>query len=162
MEGLREAIASVRGTILSTFVFTGRSRRLDFANYWLASMLVAAALHLATDKLWAWESRILARSVVDIFFALPMIALFVRRLHDQGRTGWWALILPPLAAQNIYTMLRVNFHAFDPQWPALSYWNLAFLLLAIAFVSMLLFPGTIGPNRYGPNPRAKEPAAVPA
>ena len=158
MGRLREAIASVRETILSTFVFTGRSRRLDFANYWLASLLLLAVVHYATGRLLAWENQILARAIADIVAAAPMIALFVRRLHDQGRTGWWALILPPLAAQNFYASLRVNFHAFDPQWPELGYWNLPLLLFVLVFIAMLLVPGTAGANRYGPDPRTKEPS----
>jgi len=157
MGGLREAIASVHATILSTFVFTGRSRRFDFANYWLASILLAAALHVVAGSLWGWENGLLARSVIDIVLSVPVIALFVRRLHDQGRAGWWALILPPLIAQNIYVAARANIYAFDPQWPELGYWNLPIILFILVFIAMLLAPGTAGPNRYGPDPRTREP-----
>jgi uncharacterized membrane protein YhaH (DUF805 family) len=34
---------------------------------------------------------------------VPIVAITVRRLHDTGRSGWWALLLPvPLLAVVVY------------------------------------------------------------
>ena len=52
----------------------------------------------------------------------PTISLFVRRLHDMNRTGWW--IIP----------------AFMP------------FLILIYVVVLGVLSGTPGANRYGPNP----------
>ena len=35
---------------------------------------------------------------------IPLSAAIVRRLHDTGRTGWWALIPLPFSAYGIYLM----------------------------------------------------------
>jgi uncharacterized membrane protein YhaH (DUF805 family) len=35
---------------------------------------------------------------------IPLAAAIVRRLHDTGRTGWWALIPLPFSAYGIYLM----------------------------------------------------------
>lgn len=41
--------------------------------------------------------------VVVIALIVPIVAITVRRLHDTGRTGWWALLLPvPLLAVLVY------------------------------------------------------------
>ena len=53
------------------------------------------------------------------------LALTVKRWHDVGMTGWFALLtLPPFA----------NF---------------------MMFVLLCLLPGTTGPNRYGSDPRGR-------
>ena len=41
--------------------------------------------------------------------ALLMLAAFVRRLHDSGKSGWWAAV--PLAAQAVSTL--VSFRMMD-------------------------------------------------
>ncbi len=55
---------------------------------------------------------------------LPAAAITVRRLHDTGRSGWWALIgLVPLIGDLVIVVFAVQ-------------------------------AGEPGPNRYGPDPRA--------
>ena len=31
--------------------------------------------------------------IVSLVFLLPALAVFVRRLHDRNRSGWWILII---------------------------------------------------------------------
>jgi uncharacterized membrane protein YhaH (DUF805 family) len=58
-------------------------------------------------------------SLVQIIFALPLLSVSVRRLHDINKSGWWILIaLIPLVGGFI-----------------LLYWYLQ--------------KGNIGPNQYG-------------
>ena len=41
--------------------------------------------------------------VAVLVLIVPIVAITVRRLHDSGRTGWWALLLPvPLLAVLVY------------------------------------------------------------
>ena len=39
---------------------------------------------------------------VVIALIVPVVAITVRRLHDSGRTGWWALLLPPHSMQEMF------------------------------------------------------------
>lgn len=56
------------------------------------------------------------------------LALTVKRWHDVGMTGWFAILtLPPFA----------NF---------------------MMFVLLCLLPGSTGPNRFGRDPRGRAPA----
>jgi uncharacterized membrane protein YhaH (DUF805 family) len=162
VEAFSEAAASLGRTIGRTFVFAGRSRRLDLGHYWIASMLVAVVSGLAVEPGLDPVSAMTVSKAIELALVIPFFALFARRLHDQGRSAWWTLALPPLAAANIYDHLRVNFHAFDPAWPDLGMWKLLLLPVVLGSLAVMVFPGHVGANRYGGDPRLdeREPEAV--
>lgn len=99
--------------------------------------------------------------------------LFVRRLHDQDRSGWWASLLglPVLAMTALYLLpddmkgspSNASVYSGAIQGHFIGSTPAAWLLLGIflfsipAIIIMNLLPGTIGPNRYGDDPR--QPAA---
>jgi uncharacterized membrane protein YhaH (DUF805 family) len=64
-----------------------------------------------------------------------------KRLHDRGRSGWWA------------APILVSIVAVWPH-PAGFLDFLFFLVLVWAFVELGLMPGEQGANRYGVNPLA--------
>ncbi|MCB2067332.1 MAG: DUF805 domain-containing protein [Erythrobacter sp.] len=111
--------------------FSGRSRRKEY--WWFVLFQWAVyALVVTVDQLWndpAAEELLLPTKVVlgaaMAFFAIPTLAVQVRRMHDRGRSGWWLLI------------------GFAP------YFGLLYLVL------YMLLPGTVGPNEYGPDPRLR-------
>ena len=68
--------------------------------------------------------------ILRLVLLLPSLSVQVRRLHDMNRSAWWLLaLLPPIT-----------------------------LFGAIVLLIMSAFPGTPGPNRYGPNPLPNQPA----
>ena len=67
-----------------------------------------------------------------------------KRLHDRGRSGWWAALI--LASVVAVWPHPVGFLDF-----------LFFLVLVWAFVELALMPGEQGANRYGVNPVALAP-----
>jgi uncharacterized membrane protein YhaH (DUF805 family) len=69
-----------------------------------------------------------------------------KRLHDRGRSGWWA------------TPILVSVVAVWPH-PAGFLDFVFFLVLVWAFVELALMPGEQGANRYGVNPLAPFGAA---
>jgi uncharacterized membrane protein YhaH (DUF805 family) len=156
IKALSEATASLGRTIGRTFVFSGRARRLDMGYYWIAYTLVAAIGRHAVQPTLDWYSGVMASQAIQLIAAIPGFALFARRLHDQGRSGWWTLALPPLVAANIWEHLSVTVHAFDPAWPDLGMWKLILLPLALGAFAVAIIEGDVGPNRYGPDPRQDE------
>lgn len=92
-------------------------------------------------------------TILGTLFVVPFVALFVRRLHDQERSGWWALTLLPLFVANLDKTIRRENWVADAPWPALD--GLFLPMIGLALVSFLfpLLPGTIGRNRFGPDPR---------
>jgi uncharacterized membrane protein YhaH (DUF805 family) len=64
-----------------------------------------------------------------------------KRLHDRGRSGWWAALV--LAAVVAVWPHPTGFLDF-----------LFFLVVVWAFVELAVMPGEQGANRYGRNPMA--------
>jgi len=150
---LGEGLRLVRHSLAGTLEFRGRARRLEVAWFWLVATIASAAVRSATAALLAFPDAAIAREVADVAVWLPFFALFVRRLHDQGRSGWWVLMLPPLVAFGVYARMRVIFHAFDPRWPEPGQWGLVLLPAAILVLVFAVIPGEDGTNAHGPDPR---------
>lgn len=66
-----------------------------------------------------------AIAALALVFAIPTLAVAVRRLHDSDRSGWWLLL------------------AFVP------------LIGGVVLFIFYLLDGSMGPNRYGPDPRGR-------
>lgn len=121
--------------------FQGRSRRSEY--WWVALFNVVVfgvgtvlAMVLGGVNFETGEMGPLAYVVFGLLglYALgilvPSIALFVRRLHDINQTGW------------IYLGLVL-----------LGFVPLIGLLASIAQIVIACIPGTVGPNKYGPDPK---------
>ena len=80
--------------------FKGRSRRSEY--WWIQLFLVLTNLAVAAIDLALMDGdvdRFIANGgggIVGLIWILvtivPALAVLVRRLHDTGKTGWWALI----------------------------------------------------------------------
>ena len=64
--------------------------------------------------------------IISLVLVLPNLAVLARRLHDIDRTSWWLLLY------------------FVP------------VIGWIALIGFACLPGTLGPNRYGPDPFADD------
>lgn len=120
-------IESLINPFRRAFDFRGRSRRRDywqFVAWQLAVMVTALVLGFnivpQEDQI---EALIGAPLVHVLIFGLPTLALQVRRLHDQDKTGWWVVV------------------------SVLPYIGVGWLIF------LMLQAGTWGPNRFGPDPR---------
>jgi uncharacterized membrane protein YhaH (DUF805 family) len=74
---------------------------------------------------------------IDLGARLVFFWLAVRRFHDQDRPGWLALAPALILASDL----------LFPVPPLVA------LLVLVGFLVALLLPPTVGPNRYGPDPR---------
>lgn len=108
--------------------FSGRSCRKEFWLYLLGYTVLLFACAILTGVLNLMHVAGGQKAVGFVFIVLvvalliPTIAVQVRRLHDQGRTGWLILlsIIPYLGA--------------------------------IIVLILMALPGTVGTNRYGADP----------
>jgi uncharacterized membrane protein YhaH (DUF805 family) len=77
------------------------------------------------------------------------VCVLSKRLHDRGRSGWWAAPL-------LLAVLMVWPH------PHSAFDVLAVLMIGWGVVELGLMPGEQGWNRFGSNPRAGAPGPVQA
>jgi len=138
--------------------FSGRSRRMEywsFALFNLIVMTVIVGIAMASGFSLSMFGRMTAGADPSLFFGTGMIVLFslaglywlaiivptiavtVRRLHDREMSGWWYLGFIVLG------MIPVV------GWIA----NIAFLVITF-------LPGTVGPNRFGDDPKDPSGAEV--
>ncbi|MET9319658.1 DUF805 domain-containing protein [Streptomyces sp. NPDC003038] len=101
--------------------FSGRARRQEFWMFFLCNLAVTVVLAIIDAAL---GTGFLIVGLYGLATFIPNLALAVRRLHDQGKSGWW------------YFVSLVPFVGFI--------WIL--VLMATA--------GQQQPNEYGPDPKA--------
>lgn len=118
--------------------FNGRSRRAEF--WWVQLVILVPAFIVGFFSGVMGEGGNLSPIAIGLmvifglFFLailIPLIALSVRRFHDLNQTGWLVLVFAVLGIIPV-----VGFLASIGQW--------------IWFA----FPGTVGTNKYGPDPKS--------
>jgi uncharacterized membrane protein YhaH (DUF805 family) len=102
--------------------FSGRATRSEFWYWVLFAVLASIAAGLIDIALFGLEGSSAIESLVGLALFLPGLAVSVRRLHDLDRSGWWVLL-------GLIPLVGVII---------LIIWNCQ--------------RGTIGPNRFGPDP----------
>ncbi|SKC56210.1 DUF805 domain-containing protein [Krasilnikoviella flava] len=122
--------------------FSGRARRSEFWFWYLFLVIISAvggillgivgsaSLDTATGTFGAGFYVLTALiSIVWLALLLPTLAVMVRRLHDQDKSGFfWFMTLIPLAGP----IIMIVFYATA---------------------------GTVGPNRFGPDPKGLQAPA---
>jgi uncharacterized membrane protein YhaH (DUF805 family) len=143
-----EVMMSFTDAIKSVFrqyaTFSGRARRSEFWYWVLFSALVGIVLSAfagATGGIQVdpatgmptYGATGLLANLVSLALFLPSLAVTVRRLHDTDRSGFWWFI------------------GFVP------------LVGAVILIVFTALAGTVGPNRFGADPKgvdAAQPAGV--
>lgn len=123
------------------FSFVGRARRRD---YWLWCLWCAIFQVVLAIPIWALYSRELMAKGSSVFWLwmvaegllqfLMMIPMCVCRLHDVGMSGWWLVLL----------------------WVGCWIPGLNIVAGIASFVIFGCLDGTVGPNRFGDDPRRRQ------
>ncbi|CAM3529005.1 Inner membrane protein YhaH [Vibrio aerogenes CECT 7868] len=109
-------------------VFTGRARRKEYWMFFLFNLIFS----LIAGVLDGFFGTVAIGTVYGVAVLVPGIAVTVRRLHDTGRSGWWALI------------------ALIP------------FIGTLVLIVLTIFEGDKGSNEYGPDPKASDAAYNPS
>ena len=117
---------------------SGRMSRSPF----LVGLAVIMAVLLLFDN--AVPLQGLTAIVVYPALLFSSACLLSKRLHDRGRSGWWAALV---------------LLAFALVWPSASGPRALFLIVVVwAVIELGLMPGEEGSNRFGANPLRPAPA----
>ncbi|MFD6351578.1 DUF805 domain-containing protein [Nocardia tengchongensis] len=124
--------AAIRSVLSNYATFSGRARRSEFWWFTLFHLLIFIGMPVLNVALTASDSTGasplgVVHGLLELALILPSLAVQVRRLHDAEFSGWWILI------------------AFIPFVGALT-----------LFVFSVM-DGTHGPNKYGSDPKDREP-----
>lgn len=119
--------------------FAGRSQRKEYWMFALLNAIISTIICLL--GLWGAESRLFSsEEELILFFAatlgiwslatiIPALAVTIRRLHDTDRSGWNIL------------------------------WGLVPIVGGLILLYFYVLDGTPGPNRFGPDPKARAATA---
>jgi uncharacterized membrane protein YhaH (DUF805 family) len=107
--------------------FSGRAVRSEFWYWVLFAILASIVAGLIDLALFGAEGSSPINSLVGLALFLPGLAVSVRRLHDLDRSGWWILL-------GLIPLVGIII---------LIIWNCQ--------------RGTVGVNRFGPDPLGGHP-----
>jgi uncharacterized membrane protein YhaH (DUF805 family) len=132
------------------FSFNGRINR---AKYWLSVVLNIVVLLVAAwvvgQIIETGSDPILLLVIVLGVYLLVIyvsVAIGVKRLHDRNKSGWW-LLFYYLAPSSLGAAAQT-----DEQSSAVVLYLAASGIWLWALIELGCLRGTIGPNRYGPDP----------
>ena len=147
----------LKRTVKGVGDFSGRSDRAEVIYYIVAASLVGSVLGFPVRMLVPFEATRWFLLALNLVFLIPMFALFVRRLHDQNRSGWWGALLP---LSFLVALPRLIYVLQDHLEPRLQRQTMPFsrigALIWLAVLLLCLLPGSEGENNYGPDPRFGE------
>ena len=94
---------SVKNCLINNYAgFSGRASRSEYWFWVLFTILVYIVTGITDGFVFGWDlgDPKWITDIISLFFILPGLSVFVRRLHDVGQSGWWILssilILPIL------------------------------------------------------------------
>lgn len=144
--------------IYDCLAFRGRSTRTEVVAFCLLGMVANSfrleGVELPAALVIGWAA----------LWSLPLPALTVRRLHDQGRSAVWMLVLYAAAAllfaiaaalpqvQGGTTLTLALWTAY-PTGPWVPLLAICYVGLIFTTIVLHLMPGEPGANRYGADPR---------
>lgn len=145
----------IRRGLAGMIDFGGRATRTDFFFGAMVLGLAGSLLEWFLEGIGWTPARPYHSMEIYVFWLLVMTVM-VRRLHDQDRSGWFVLIMVPILAIGARGQYLFNIGELPTPKLGMPY-NLIHLVLVIVFWGLVLWPGTPGSNRYGPDPRELRP-----
>ena len=135
--------------------FLSPSGRISRSQYWLRYFLplfvVSVALSVLSEVAQIFDILLALFTLLTLW---PGIAVMVKRIHDRDKPGW--LVLLPAGAAVLVVIAGIVGVGSGSEVVAGAFAGMALLaLLGIGiwfFVEFGCMRGTVGPNRYGPDP----------
>ena len=142
--------------------FAGRARRKEYWWFILFAILVSLAAALI-DYVVGIKFGF-AGALCSLALLLPQLTVTVRRLHDHDRSGWWFLfpLLPAIPLFFFVFLVASQGKATGtPSTGAIIGLSIFAIIYFIACILLLVWfctRGTIGENRFGPDPIGNQTA----
>ncbi|HBM14740.1 MAG TPA: DUF805 domain-containing protein [Lentisphaeria bacterium] len=110
--------------------FSGRATRKEYWYFVLFNFIISLIFNMLIFRSESAPDLNMIVSIISMIYSLaviiPSLAVFVRRMHDTGRRGWWFFLI------------------FIP------------IIGAIWLLTLTIFDSQPGENKYGPNHKSEE------
>ena len=118
--------------------FKGKSSRKEFWLFVLCNFLIAIAVSMLGSLINPLVGAAISL-LLGLALFIPTLALYVRRMHDIGKSGWWILIsMVPLVGAIWFLVLLCKKGESDG---AKSKWNwLDTVIMVIVGLSVIALP----------------------
>ena len=123
---------AVKSGFQNYVTFSGRAARSQYWYWALFCILVGIGSVVIDAALFPQSYMRPVNAIAELVLFLPTLAVSIRRLHDLDRSGWWFLLI------------------FVP------------LIGGIWLLVWFCMRGTVGPNRFGPDPLGAAAALGPS
>ena len=140
-------------------LFISPSGRINRAKFWIVVLCNVVFFLAVIGVTMAVSSSLDTMFRVALIAYIPMIYVGVvsgiKRLHDRNKTGWWVLLFygAPLVLPLVAAVLD---GAADTSMGLLLLQLVSLIITVWALVELGCLRGTIGQNKYGPDPLAPE------
>jgi uncharacterized membrane protein YhaH (DUF805 family) len=128
--------------------------RIGRKAFWAGFIAVIGGLLLA-DMI---TRGVGAAGILTFVLLYPLVAVMVKRLHDRGRSGWWAAVVAAPVGVSILAALFARFVGFGEagiQAAATGgIWISVAILAVVAIVELGFRRGDPGYSEHGPPPLA--------
>jgi uncharacterized membrane protein YhaH (DUF805 family) len=133
--------------------FTGRISRQEF---WIATLILAVvALAILFASLWiTGESDYLAIRlngfVITLVFLYPLLAVWVKRLHDRGRPGYMVVVfLIPWLLHQVTNLVGITGDPTSLSSLDVLFFGVNFVIWIWFLIDLGFLRGTRGDNPHG-------------
>ena len=137
--------------------FNGRARR---SEYWYFTLfnVIFSLITTAIDAMLNLDTGLNAVYSLAVF--IPGLAVSFRRLHDIGKSGWLLVIIYLAMIICVAVMIGASLSALSgvasPEGFGVGVIIAGVVVFGLAIWLLVLFctNGDVGPNKYGPDPKA--------
>jgi uncharacterized membrane protein YhaH (DUF805 family) len=142
------------------FKFNGRINR---AKFWIAVLIytvinvVMAILGYISDDSAVFQA---VNGMLGIVIFISSLAVGVKRLHDRSKSGWYLVLFYIIPSILIVAGIAVGTIMEDSIMIASILGLVAAAIGIWAFIELGCLRGTVGANRYGPDPLATPPVGA--
>jgi uncharacterized membrane protein YhaH (DUF805 family) len=136
-------------------LFFGFSGRVNRAKFWIAVLVYAiVTIIVGVVSYLADESTAVQAigGIVNLVVFISGLAVGVKRLHDRDKSGWYLLLFYIVPSVLIGIALAMTMTMEDSALIAGVLDLIAFSISIWAFVELGCLRGTVGSNRFGPDP----------
>jgi uncharacterized membrane protein YhaH (DUF805 family) len=140
-------------------LFISFKGRINRAKYWLAG-LILFLISTVFNVLAYLAAYSTATQTVNALVSIPLLiflcAIAIKRLHDRNKSGWYLLLFYGLP---IVLFVASALVVEAPGGPSIAAGVLALLSLIASIWTIIelgCLKGSIGQNKYGPDPLAPE------